>query len=83
MKCQRCNSENVIATPVKKSRKGGMFAGFLLFFTGVGLMFLGILGAIIGLVLGAIIGGIVAALVPTAHETVWVCQNCGFITKSK
>ena len=83
MRCEKCNSENTVVTVVKKSNKGALFGGVMLLLTGLGLMFLGIIGALLGLVAGAIIGGIVAALMPTQHESVWVCQDCGHITKPK
>ena len=83
MKCDRCKSENTVANVVKKSNRSALFVGVLLLLTGLGTMFLGIIGGLIGLVLGAIIGGIIAALMPTQHETVWVCQDCGHITKTK
>ena len=75
MKCSKCGSETVNAQ-ARKAKSPIMF-GFIIMFTGIGLMFLGFLGAIIGLILGAIIGGIAKALIPTQYETVATCQNCG------
>lgn len=73
--CNNCNSTNV-HMQAKKS-KNNVLLGCVLALGGLGLMFLGLIGAIIGVVLGLIIGVIVSALMPTQYETVAVCQNCG------
>ncbi len=87
VKCERCGSFNLQMQ--SRSAKGfpvvGFTVGVTLLFAGLGLMFLSIIGLVLGAIIGAVLGGIIGiliyALVPKAHETVAVCQNCGFTSK--
>lgn len=73
--CNKCNSNNV-QMQAKKS-KNNILLGCVMLLAGLGLMFLGLLGAIIGFIIGLIIGALLSALMPTQYETVAICQNCG------
>ena len=75
MTCPKCNAEKVQIQFTEK--KPGVMWGFILLFGGLGLMFLGIIGAIIGIVLGLIIGGIVKNCLPKQRTSYGVCQECG------
>jgi uncharacterized membrane protein SpoIIM required for sporulation len=75
MKCAKCGSENVQAQVVVK--KNSIVPPAMLAFGGIGLMFLGIIGAIIGVFLGWIVGVIIKSFMGELHETIFVCQDCG------
>lgn len=75
MTCPKCNSENVKVE--SKVKKNPILLGCVLALGGIGLMFLGFVGAAIGSLLGLIIGAITKGLMKTKYETVGVCQNCG------
>ena len=75
MKCVKCSSENVQVQVVKK--KNNVTGAIVLMLLGIGLMFLGIIGAVIGAILGLVIGGIVNSIMGEIQETVAVCQDCG------
>ena len=79
MKCPRCNSENV-HVQARAGRKPIVIA-CVLALSGLGLMFLGIIGLALGVVVGLIIGVIIKALVPAPTETIAVCQSCGYTSK--
>ena len=76
MKCPQCGAENILM----QSHPGKSFpmVGFVLAFGGLGMMFFGILGAIVGILPGLLVGAIVKACVPPQYETVGICQSCGF-----
>lgn len=71
MKCPKCNSEN-IQTSIIKTKKSTIWIGILLLTIGLTLML-----SIIGLGI-AIVADIIILLVAPKHETVGVCQSCGF-----
>ena len=75
MKCVKCSSENVQVQVVTKKNK--ITGAIVLMLLGFGLMFLGIVGAVLGALLGWIIGMIVKGLMGELQETVAVCQDCG------
>lgn len=76
-KCEKCGSTNVIVQA--KEAKNSIVWGFMMFFGGIGLMFLGPIGAIVGIVLGLIVGFPIKAFMPKMYETVVVCQDCGAV----
>lgn len=75
MKCPRCGSENTRIE--SKEYKPKLTTPIVLTFTGFGLMFLGIAGAVVGALLGLLIAAIVNGLMPQGYQGVIVCQNCG------
>ena len=75
MKCSKCNSENVQAQVVTK--KNPIVAGMVMALGGLGLMLLGIFGALIGFFIGLIIGLVIKACMGELRETIFVCRNCG------
>lgn len=75
MICPKCKSNNV-QIQVKNS-KNPIMTGCVLFFGGISLMFLGVMGLVIGLAIGFAIGAVLKALMPTLHESIAVCQTCG------
>lgn len=93
MTCPRCNSENI----QMQTRPGKGFPMFLLaltfgafgyFVCAILDVFIGtfiilsFVGSVIGFLFGLLIGGIIKAIAPKHNETVAVCQNCGFTSKS-
>ena len=48
---------------------------------GVGLMFLGIIGAIFGLIIGVIVGIILNSVMSNTYQSVMICQHCGYVSK--
>lgn len=81
MKCPRCGSENTRVEP--KEYKPKLTVPFTIFFIGVGLMFLGVVGIVLGTVVGLIIGAIVSGLIPQVYHSVVVCQDCGYTSVIK
>lgn len=79
MKCPKCNSENVQVQA--KEFKPKMIGASCLACAGFGLVFLGIIGAIIGAGLGAIIGGVLNSVMSGTYQSVMVCQDCGYVSK--
>ena len=79
MKCPKCNSENVQIQA--KEFKPKTMGACCLIGTGLGLMFLGIIGAIIGAVIGVIIGAILNSVMSNTFQSVMVCQDCGYVSK--
>lgn len=75
MICPNCKS-NKVQIQVKNS-KNPIMIGCVIFFGGIGLMFLGVIGLVIGLLIGVTMGAILKALMPTQHESIAVCQTCG------
>lgn len=75
MKCSKCGLENVQAQVMTK--KNTIVTGMVLLFGGLGLIFLGIIGAIIGCLLGLLVGKIVKSFMEDKRETIFVCQECG------
>lgn len=75
MKCMKCNSENVQAQVITK--KNPIKTAVVLLLSGLGLMFLGIVGGILGAILGLIIGSIIKGIIGDIQETVFICQDCG------
>lgn len=76
VRCPKCNSTNVTATP--KEYKPKLTVPLVMTFGGFGLMFLGIIGLIVGALLGLVIGAIVNGLVPQTYHTVITCSDCGY-----
>jgi len=81
MKCPKCNSENVQIS-AKTKKRNPLMLGCVLGLGGLGLMFLGPLGAILGVIIGLILGWVLKAIVPPSYKTVAVCQSCGYISQS-
>lgn len=75
MTCKYCGSANVSAQA--KEAKNPIVVGCTLLLGGLGLMFLGLLGAIIGIIIGLLIGVIVKATMPKMYDTVLICRDCG------
>ena len=63
-RCPKCNSTNVTATP--KEYKPKLTVPLVMTFGGFGLMFLGVIGAIVN------------GLVPQTYQTVITCSDCGY-----
>lgn len=78
MKCSRCGSENMQMQA--KNAKNYITIGVVLALVGFGLMFLGIIGAILGIAIGIPVGVILKMIIPTPRETIGVCQTCGYTT---
>lgn len=76
VRCHKCNSTNVTATP--KEYRPKLTVPLVMTFGGFGLMFLGIIGLIVGALLGLVIGAIVNGLVPQTYQTVITCSDCGY-----
>ena len=82
MYCPMCGGKDVQI--VAKKKKNRMVIGMILFFAGLGLMFLHtIAGFLIGCIVGAIVGLIIRALSDTKYEPVITCQYCGYVGKVK
>ena len=78
MKCPKCNSENVQVQ--SKEYKPKLTVPIIMICGGIGLMFFGV-GAIVGVIVGAIIAAIVNSVIPQTHQSVMVCQDCGYVSK--
>lgn len=81
MKCPKCNSENIQIQA--KEYKPKITFPCCLTFGGFGLMFLGIVGLIIGVIVGLLVSALLYAIIPTAYQSVMVCQQCGFVGTDK
>lgn len=79
MKCPKCNSENVQIQA--KEHKPKMIGACCLMGGGLGLMFLGLIGAIIGVIIGVIVGAILNSVMSNTYQSVMVCQNCGYVSR--
>lgn len=79
MRCPKCNSENVQTQA--KEFKPKMIGACCLTFAGFGLMFLGIIGAIIGVGIGAIVGAVLNSIMSNTYQSVMVCQDCGYVSQ--
>lgn len=79
MKCPKCNSENV-QVQAKEFKPKAMGASCLMC-AGIGLLFLGVIGAIFGLGIGFLIGSILNSIMANTYQSVMVCQECGYVSQ--
>lgn len=76
VRCPKCNSANVAATP--KEYKPKLIGPLMLTFGGFGLMFLGFVGCIAGGLIGLVLGAIINCFTPQTYQTVITCADCGY-----
>lgn len=79
MRCPKCNSENVQIQA--KEFKPKMVGASCLLGVGLGLTFLGIVGALVGVIIGLVVGIILNSVMSGTYQSVMVCQMCGYVSK--